>query len=89
MADPQFEIFRAFQNAERNWRQTVYVYRLGKSGKTIRPYLDKATGFFDSDIELFSYLRDHHGAGSYRILIRDGSTMIYSGDVAIETPISR
>ncbi len=89
MADPSYEIFRAFRNPARNWRQTVYIYRLNKSGKTERPYLDKATGYFDSDSELFAYLRDQYGAGTYRVLIRDGSTMIYSGQIGIEMPIGR
>lgn len=89
MADPSFEIFRAFGNPARNWRQTVYIYRLNQLGKTERPYLDKATGYFDSDSELFAYLRDQYGAGTYRVLIRDGSTMIYSGHIGIECPISR
>ncbi len=89
LTDPTIEIFRAFRNPARNWRQTVYIYRLNKLGKTECPYLDKATGYFDSDSELFAYLRDQYGAGTYRILIRDGSTMIYSGQIGIEMPISR
>ena len=89
MADLSYEIFRAFRNPARSSRQTVYIYRLNKSGKTERPYLDKATGYFDSDSELFAYLRDRYGAGIYRILIRDGSTMVYSGQIGIEVPIRR
>ena len=88
MKDPAFEIFRAFQNAERNWRQTVYIYRLRKSGKAEKPYLDKCTGYFDSDSELFAYIRDQYGSGEFRILIRDGSTMVFSGEIGIEKPIS-
>jgi hypothetical protein len=87
VADLAHEFFRAFGNPARNWRQTVYIYRLNKSGKAESPYLDKATGYFDSDSELFAYLRDQYGAGTYRILIRDGSTMIYSGQIGIECPI--
>ena len=87
MADPEFERFRAFRNPERNWRQTVYVYRLRRSGKSEKPYLFKSTGFFDSDSELIAYLRDEFGGGEYRILIRDGSTMVYSGEIGIERPM--
>jgi len=88
MKDPSLEIYRAFSNPERNWRQTVYVYRLFNSGKTQKPYLFKSTGYFDSDSELFSYLRDEFGRGEYRVLIRDGSTMVYSGEIGIEKPIN-
>ena len=87
MKDPSFEIYRAFRNPERNWRQTVYVYRLRRSGKAEKPYLFKSTGFFDSDTELFAYLRDEFKGGEFRILIRDGSTMVYSGEIGIECPI--
>ena len=87
MKDPSFEIYRAFRNPERNWRQTVYVYRQFSSGKTQKPYLFKSTGYFDSDTELFSYLRDEFRGGEFKILIRDGSTMVYSGEIAIEPPL--
>lgn len=87
MKDPSFEIFRAFRNPERNWRQTVYVYRLQRSGKAEKPYLFKSTGYFDSDTELFEYIRGEFRGGEYRILIRDGSTMVYSGEIGIECPI--
>ena len=86
MADAAFEILRAFQNQARNWRQTVYIYRINHLGKAQRPYLDKTTGYFNSDTELFAHLRHEYGAGTYRILIRDGSTMVYTGDVGIEVP---
>lgn len=87
MKDLSFEIFRAFRNPERNWRQTVYVYRLQRSGKAEKPYLFKSTGYFDSDTELFEYIRSEFRGGEYRILIRDGSTMVYSGEIGIECPI--
>ncbi len=89
MKDPSFEIFSAFRNPERNWRQTVYVYRLRHSGKSEKPYLFKSTGYFDSDTELFEYIRDEYRGGEYRILIRDGSTMVFSGEIGIECPIRR
>ena len=86
MKDPAIEIYRAFANPERNWRQTIYVYRQLRSGRSQKPYLFKSTGYFDSDTELFSYLRDEFRGGEFKILIRDGSTMVYSGEIAIERP---
>ncbi len=87
MKDPSFEIYRAFKNPEQNWRQTVYVYRLRRSGKAEKPYLFKSTGYFDSDTELFEHIRSEFRGGMYRILIRDGSTMVYAGEIGIECPI--
>ena len=52
--------------AQDDWDQTVYVYRVGASGKTIKPYLAKwgmHAGLLDS-------IRDEFGSGEYHLMIR-------------------
>ena len=77
----------AFSDSGRNYRQTIYVYRLGVNDEPVKPYLFKACGQFDRDTELLCYLQEAYGAGDYRVLVRDGSTMVYSGDVSVARPL--
>jgi hypothetical protein len=57
----------------------VYVYRLDAKGKIIHPYLLKCLAWPD----LLETLRDHHGGGRFRIMIRKGKTMIFTGNISI------
>jgi hypothetical protein len=62
----------------------MYIYRLDPDRQPVKPYLDKV----ESDGCLNSYafpswLRDTHGRGGYRAIIRRGRVMVYSGDVWI------
>jgi hypothetical protein len=58
---------------------TVYVYRRDATGKVIHPYLLKCPVWPD----LLETLRDDYGGGRFRIMIRKGRTMIYTGDISI------
>ena len=63
----------------------VYVYRRDAKGKIIHPYLLKGPAWPD----LLERLRDNYGGGDFRILIRQGRTMILSGDISvIETQVA-
>jgi hypothetical protein len=57
----------------------VYVYRLNSYGKPIKPCLLKTRVW----MELPDMLRDQHGGGHFKLLIRKGRTMIFSGEIAI------
>ena len=64
----------------------VYVYRLDTTGKNTYPYLLRGPVWSD----LLETLRDKHGGGDFRIMIRKGRTMIFSGDISIiETSAAR
>ena len=89
MSDVWERLFLAFRNDERNWRQTVYAYRISETGRLIKPYLFRSTGVIDDKAELLDILRDQYGDGVYRVFIRDGSSMVFSGDVAVCNPIRR
>lgn len=86
MRDVWGDLLDAFADPARNWRQTVYVYRLNGAGSPIRPYLMKAQGGFDDDCELFDRIQHEFGGGDFRVLIRDGSRMVFSGDISIGEP---
>ncbi len=89
MGDVYDKLFHAFRDCERTWRQTVYAYRITETGKLIKPYLFRSTGVIDSDSDLFHFLRDDYGGGEFRIFIRDGSRMVFSGDIAVWGPAVR
>jgi hypothetical protein len=57
----------------------LYVYRLDALEKPIKPYLLCCSPYPD----LLEDLRDVHGGGDFRILIREGRTMIFRGDISI------
>lgn len=86
MTDIWGRLIRAFRDPDRCSRQTVYVYRMDANGLPRKPYLVKSCGEFYSDTELLYYLQNAHGAGEYRVLIRDGSTMLFSGDIGVGAP---
>ena len=77
------KLFLAFRDDERTWRQTIYAYRISDSGMLIKPYLFRSTGVIDNDSELFELLREDYGGGNFRIFIRDGSRMVFSGDISV------
>lgn len=89
MSDVWERLLEAFGNSERNARQTVYAYRLDRHGRAITPYLFRARGYFNGDLELLRYLQCTYGEGSFRVLIRDGSEMLYSGTISVGLPRQR
>jgi len=65
--------------------QTVYVYRVDFLGRVVKPYLLKTfpyAGLPDS-------LRDDYGGGDFRVMIREGRTLIFSGVISIDSPLRR
>jgi len=68
-----------------SWRDALYVYRLDGRGTPIRPALIKGQPFPD----LQDCLRDEHGGGAFRVMIRRGETMLLSGRIDIEPPSRR
>ncbi len=52
------------------------------NGQPVSPALLKCQPFPD----LLDYLRDQHGGGNFRLLIRRGDKMLLSGIIAIEPP---
>jgi len=63
----------------------VYVYRVTQDGKIIKPYLLKCIGYPD----LLEMLRDHHGGGEFKLMIRKGRTLVYSEIISIGMPLKR
>jgi len=58
----------------------VYVYRVNKFGRPIKPYLTK----FWLDEDLIWRLQTEFGGGLYRLLIRSGRVMRFSGTIGVE-----
>ena len=71
--------------AESHVRDVVYVYRIDKDGRPIRPYLLRSP----ATEELPEILRDHYGGGKFQILIRRAKKMLLSGRIAIGLPMSK
>ncbi len=71
--------------AQDDWDQTVYVYRVDVSGKTIKPFLAK----WGMHADLLNSLRDKFGSGEYHLMIRQGKTMLFTGTIGVECPIRR
>jgi len=67
---------------EQNYERIVYVYRLDERGTPIKPYLVKL--FADRD--LLDNLRDRFKGGDFRLLIREGRKLIFSGEVSVYSP---
>jgi hypothetical protein len=68
-----------------DWDQTVYVYRVDASGKTIKPFLAK----WGMHADLLYSLRDEFGSGEYHLMIRQGKTMLFTGTIGVECPRRR
>ncbi len=64
-------------------RNRMYVYRM-VNGQPESPALLNCHPFPD----LLDYLRDHHGGGEFRLLIRRGDKMLLAGTIAI-TPLPK
>lgn len=64
---------------EENESDIIYVYRLGQDNCPVKPYLDKV----EQSRYFLEWLRDTHGSGKYRLLIRRGRKMIFSGNISI------
>ena len=69
--------------AQDDWDQTVYVYQIDTTGRKITPYLAK--------MPMHSYLletiKERFGTGEYHLMIREGSTMLFSGTIGVQCPI--
>ncbi len=64
-------------------RQTVYGYRLDRFGKAMKPYLFR---WYMHD-GLLESIRNQYGPGEYRLLIREGRTMVFSGVIGLAAPL--
>jgi hypothetical protein len=62
-------------------RDRMYVYRL-RNGSAIRPAIMKGRPF----PELLNVLRDEHGGGEFRVMIRRGETLLLSGRIGVGAP---
>lgn len=80
----KYENFRA-ESLDRLWpilylehhKDTIYVYRIDSDGHLVKPYLLKSS----TDPDFIDWLRDSQGNGKYRLLIRRGQKMIFSGNI--------
>lgn len=59
--------------------QTVYGYRVDQAGRAIKPYLFCWSGH----PRLVESIQTKYGSGEYRLLIRRGRDMIFSGYILI------
>lgn len=65
--------------SEENYERIAYVYRIDKKGNITMPYMAKL--FVDEG--LLDNLRDDFGGGDFRVLIREGRRMVFSGQISI------
>ena len=66
------------------FKSVVYVYRV-EGRKVVKPYLYK-TGLVDDPLR---WLSEEFGTGTYRVLIREGKTMRFSGTVGVKLPLGQ
>lgn len=59
--------------------QMVYGYRVDRAGRPTKPYLFRWYGHSG----LIESIQREYGPGEYRLLIRKGREMIFSGYIAI------
>jgi hypothetical protein len=59
--------------------QTAYIYRIDSQGRVIRPFIQK----LPANSALITHLCGI-GGGQFRVIIRRGRTMVYSGRVAFQ-----
>lgn len=71
--------------AEVGPEDVAYVYRLAPDGKVIKPYLLRYPTYPD----LPATLRDQYDGGRFKVLIRRGRKMIFSGEISIGRPLRR
>lgn len=67
---------------EENYDRVTYVYRLDRDGKPVKPYLTKLF----ADRYLLDTLRDDFGGGKFRLMIRQGRRLLFSGKISIVQP---
>jgi len=67
---------------ENDGSYTVYGYRIDKFGKPIKPALFKSLAYSN----LVEEIQSRYGVGEYRLLIRKGRTMAFSGTIALGPP---
>ncbi len=66
-------------------RRQVYVYRANRRRGARNRYIWKGFAW----PELPEMLRDDFDGGDFRILIREGRRMVFSGEISIEAPRRR
>ena len=66
----------------------AYVYRLDSRGRPIKPYAAK-WGALEGALELLTRIQYSLGAGEFRVIIRSGRRMLYSGIVRVGSPPRR
>jgi hypothetical protein len=71
--------------AEDDPDQLVYGYRVDATGNAIKPYL---FCWLMHD-NLIDNIRDQYGGGEYRLLIRKGRQMVFSGIIGLAAPLRR
>ena len=59
-------------------RDRLYVYRL-RDGKAIKPAIIRGMPF----PELLDVLRDSHGGGEFRVMIRRGEKLLLAGRIGV------
>ena len=64
---------------ENDLDQIVYGYRVDQFGRAIKPYLFRWLGHS----WLIENIQKEYGPGDYRLLIRKGRVMIFSGYISI------
>jgi len=62
--------------------RVVYVYRVNKARRSGNGYIWKGWAF----TELPGMLIDDFGSGGFRLLIREGRRMVFSGIIYVEAP---
>lgn len=62
-----------------NENDIIYAYRMGPDGRMVKPSVEKCGAFPD----FLQWLLDNHGHGEYRLLIRRGRKMIFSGNIGL------
>ena len=65
-----------------DYSQVAYVYRINAMGMAQKPHLCK----LEASSDLPDVLRDHFGGGEFKILIRKGRMMTFSGTISIGPP---
>ena len=66
------------------FNRIAYIYRLNSDGKSQKPFLTKLY----PDDRMLDVLRDEYGGGDFRLLIREGRKLVYSGEISIIEPSS-
>ena len=57
----------------------VYVYDVDENNKIIKPHFLK----WSASRDLMETIREKHGGGTFRVMIREGRKLIFSGIIAI------